>query len=424
MAISRDESVQFAVLPTLKLPVAAAEKPLLLRGASNFVIMDPLPIQQTNRSGRFAAAAFAMFHKRLTVPVGAEHQAQLGKTSQEVSEHVRQVTTCLQHIGRSFQNKARPRAQAPRPRIRQGHTAIDNAKQLLAGALSAAISRTMIAPLERVKLELLLGTMAANAALKDRAMVVATEVLTKEGFGGFWKGNGLNLLRITPFKAINFYCFDAFHRALCKQSGRTEMTNTERACAGAAAGISATLLCFPLDTLRTRMLAESGSAYTSVFSCISHMVQHEGVGSLYRGVMPAIIAMAPSGAVFYGVYDVLKQSHLRAMHNKGIYVTHGQGALEIGAGPTLLYGAIAGLCAELATYPMEVVRRQLQLQGTMVCGKRVAQQSALLTARSIIQSGGVQSLYAGVLPSALQVLPSAALSYYFYELFKSVLNVG
>ena len=36
--------------------------------------------------------------------------------------------------------------------------------------------------------------------------------------------------------------------------------------------------------------------------------------------------------------------------------------LELGSVKTLLYGAIAGTCDEVFTYPFEVVRKQLQLQ--------------------------------------------------------------
>ncbi|KAJ0716127.1 putative mitochondrial carrier domain superfamily [Helianthus annuus] len=80
--------------------------------------------------------------------------------------------------------------------------------------------------------------------------------------------------------------------------------------------------------------------------------------------------MAPSGAMFYGVYDILKSAYLhspngrkRLQHMKE--AGHGLNALEqmeLGTLRTLMYGDIAGCCAEAATYPFEVVRRQLQMQ--------------------------------------------------------------
>jgi hypothetical protein len=56
------------------------------------------------------------------------------------------------------------------------------------------VSRTAMAPLERVKMDLLLKTSSRSA------MDTAVWVWQREGLAGFWKGNGLNLLRTAPFK--------------------------------------------------------------------------------------------------------------------------------------------------------------------------------------------------------------------------------
>lgn len=68
------------------------------------------------------------------------------------------------------------------------------AKLLVAGAASAIVSRTAMAPLERVKMDLLLKTSSRSA------VDTAVWVWQREGLAGFWKGNGLNLLRTAPFK--------------------------------------------------------------------------------------------------------------------------------------------------------------------------------------------------------------------------------
>ena len=65
------------------------------------------------------------------------------------------------------------------------------------------------------------------------------------------------------------------------------------------------MTCFPLDLLRTRILANPGS-HAGVLSTARQIVRAEGLPALYYGCLPALISVAPSGAVFYGVYDVLK----------------------------------------------------------------------------------------------------------------------
>ena len=72
------------------------------------------------------------------------------------------------------------------------------------------------------------------------------------------------------------------------------------------AGVTATVTCFPLDVMRTRVMGPGGHVYGGVISTFSNLLQKEGVSSMYVGLLPAVISMAPAGAVFYGVYDLLK----------------------------------------------------------------------------------------------------------------------
>lgn len=103
--------------------------------------------------------------------------------------------------------------------------------------------RTFVAPLERLKLEYIVRGEQKN--LFDLVKTIAVS----QGLRGFWKGNLVNILRTAPFKAVNFYAYDTYRKQLLKFSGNEETTNFERFIAGAAAGITATVLCLPLDTV-------------------------------------------------------------------------------------------------------------------------------------------------------------------------------
>uniref|UniRef100_A0A0D3AYS2 Mitochondrial carrier protein n=1 Tax=Brassica oleracea var. oleracea TaxID=109376 RepID=A0A0D3AYS2_BRAOL len=216
-------------------------------------------------------------------------------------------------------------------------------------------------------------------------------IATTEGIRGFWKGNLVNILRTAPFKSINFYAYDTYRGHLLKLSGNEETTNFERFIAGAAAGVTASLLCLPLDTVRTVMVAPGGEAL--------------------GGLVPSLVSMAPAGAVFYGVYDILKSAYLHTPEGKKrLEHVRQEGdelnafdQLELGPLRTLLYGAIAGACSEQRSH-----------EGRL---------SAVATCVKIVEHGGVPALYAGLIPSLLQVLPSAAISYFVYEFMKVVMKV-
>lgn len=103
--------------------------------------------------------------------------------------------------------------------------------------------RTFVAPLERLKLEYIVRGEQRN--LFELIQAIAAS----QGLKGFWKGNFVNILRTAPFKAINFYAYDTYRNKLMRIMGNEECTNFERFVAGAAAGITATLLCLPMDTV-------------------------------------------------------------------------------------------------------------------------------------------------------------------------------
>ncbi|KAH7520593.1 hypothetical protein FEM48_Zijuj08G0161500 [Ziziphus jujuba var. spinosa] len=297
--------------------------------------------------------------------------------------------------------------------------AMNVTKHLWAGAVAAMVSRTILAPLERLKMEYVV-----RGEQKNLLELIRT-IAASQGLKGFWKGNFVNILRTAPFKSINFYAYDTYKNQLMKMSGDEESTNFQRFVAGAAAGITATLLCLPMDTIRTKMVAPGGEALGGVIGVFRHMIQTEGFFSLYKGLLPSIVSMAPSGAVYYGVYDILKSAYLHSPEGrKRIQHMKEEGEelnafeqLELGPIRTLLYGAIAGACSEAATYPFEVVRRHLQMQ------VRETKLSALSTCVKIVEQGGIPALYAGLVPSLMQVLPSAAISYFVYEFMKIVLKV-
>ncbi|KAK8465231.1 hypothetical protein PHAVU_009G031000 [Phaseolus vulgaris] len=273
----------------------------------------------------------------------------------------------------------------------RGGNAVNTTKHLWAGAIAAMVSRTCVAPLERLKLEYIVR------GEKRNIFELISKIAASQGLRGFWKGNLVNILRTAPFKAVNFCAYDTYRKQLLRFSGNEETTNFERFIAGAAAGITATIICLPLDTIRTKLVAPGGEALGGVIDAFQYMIRTEGFFSLYKGLVPSIISMAPSGAVFYGVYDILKSAYLHSPEGKKrIKNMHKQ---------------------EAATYPFEVVRRRLQLQ------VQATKLSSFATLVKIVEQGGIPALYAGLVPSLLQVLPSASISFFVYEFMKIVLKV-
>lgn len=119
--------------------------------------------------------------------------------------------------------------------------------------------RTFVAPLERLKLEYILRGEQKNI------FELVKKIATTQGLKGFWKGNLVNILRTAPFKAVNFYAYDTYRKQLLRFSGNEETKNFERFIAGAAAGITASILCLPLDTVCGKLSLKFSSFYLLSF---------------------------------------------------------------------------------------------------------------------------------------------------------------
>ena len=94
-------------------------------------------------------------------------------------------------------------------------TAKDIAIDWLAGGISAAVSKTAVAPIERVKL--LLQTQDANPKIASGEVARYTGVIScitrvsaEQGAASLWRGNLANVIRYFPTQAFNFAFKDTF----------------------------------------------------------------------------------------------------------------------------------------------------------------------------------------------------------------------
>eukprot|EP00842_Homolaphlyctis_polyrhiza_P006461 jgi/Hompol1/6816/HPOL_003794-RA len=82
--------------------------------------------------------------------------------------------------------------------------------------------------------------------------------------------------------------------------------------AGAIAGVTEIVAMYPLDVVKTRFQIQVGnSEYTSIIDCFQKIIKNEGVGALYRGIVPPIMVEAPKRAIKFGANDQYKQLYTK-----------------------------------------------------------------------------------------------------------------
>merc|ERR1712206_50091 len=140
------------------------------------------------------------------------------------------------------------------------------ATDFLLGGVSGAISKTITAPIERVKL--VIQTQDANPLIRSGEVPrytgignCFTRIHSEQGMGAFWRGNGTNIIRYFPTQAFNLAFKDTIKSMFPKYNNKTDFWKffgTQLASGGMAGAASLTIV-YPLDYARTRLASDVGS---------------------------------------------------------------------------------------------------------------------------------------------------------------------
>ena len=74
-----------------------------------------------------------------------------------------------------------------------------------------------------------------------------------EGFYGFFKGNGVNVVRVAPFSAFEFFFYEFYKSKLFEFLNMDTSTPFSKLVCGGMTGITASTLTYPLDLIRTKL---------------------------------------------------------------------------------------------------------------------------------------------------------------------------
>jgi len=232
-------------------------------------------------------------------------------------------------------------------------------KDFVAGGISAAVSKTAVAPIERVKLLLQVQHVSKQLS-KDqqyKGMIDCFVRIPKEqGFLAFWRGNLANVIRYFPTQALNFAFKDKYKQIFLggvdknKQFWRYFMGNLA---SGGAAGATSLCFVYPLDFARTRLAADIGKTgaereFSGLGNCLTKIFKSDGLVGLYRGFGVSVQGIIIYRAAYFGFFDTAK-GMLPDPKNT----------------PFLISWAIAQTVTTVAgivSYPFDTVRRRMMMQ--------------------------------------------------------------
>lgn len=246
-------------------------------------------------------------------------------------------------------------------RVVEGETE-DSVLRFLVGGLAGATAKTIIAPLDRVKIIFQISHKPFSLRSVWNELVTTART---QGAAALFRGNAAQILRVYPYSGIQLMAFDQYTRLLLVEkrageasrghappshvvqgaSASAQLGPLERMLAGSAAGATSVAATYPLDCLRARLavqqeLAVPGARYKGMWHAVRSMSSESGVLSLYRGMAPTLLGILPYAGISFATYETLKQYSVEANWGEGGHVPNWQ---------RLLFGGVGGLAGQVRT---------------------------------------------------------------------------
>jgi solute carrier family 25 (adenine nucleotide translocator) protein 4/5/6/31 len=267
------------------------------------------------------------------------------------------------------------------------------ALDLLTGGTAAAVSKTAVAPIERVKLLLQVQDAQKTIAVDQRYKGIIdcfTRVAKEQGFWSLWRGNLANVIRYFPTQALNFAFKDTYKKLFIggvdkkKEFWKFFLGNLA---SGGAAGATSLCVVYPLDFARTRLAADVGKGGSREFKglgdCLVKIFKSDGLVGLYRGFFVSVQGIIIYRASYFGFFDTVKSLVASDPKKVNFFVAWGIAqVVTVGSG--------------VASYPWDTVRRRMMMQSGKV-GKDIMYKNTWDCAVKIIKQEGVRAMYKGAL---------------------------
>ena len=276
------------------------------------------------------------------------------------------------------------------------------------------------------------------------------DINRQDGLRGLFRGHSATLLRIFPYAAIKFLAYEQI-RSIIIPTNSKEIP-LRRLLSGSLAGVTSVFFVYPLEVIRVRLAFETTKDSRSSLTSICKQIYHEhppkssspfpasipgaqvittprsGLANFYRGFSPTLVGMLPYAGMSFLTHDTATdwlRSSILAPYTTTTTPSHSLKPADPAKPPLkywaeLLAGGIAGLVSQTSSYPLEIIRRRMQVGGAVGDGHRLGMGE---TARLVFRERGWRGFWVGLTIGYFKVVPMAAVSFLVYERAKVVLGV-
>ena len=307
-------------------------------------------------------------------------------------------------------------------------------------------AKTVVGPLDRVKI-LFQASNPQFAKYTGSWFGVATairDIFAQDGVRGLFRGHSATLLRIFPYAGIKFLAYEQIRARIIPNAGHE--TAARRFASGSLAGMVSVFFTYPLEVLRVRLAFETKREGRSTLRSICRKIYYEhpppprglsavgpaavvvpqyGLANFFRGFTPTMWGMLPYAGASFLAHDSASDA-LRLPALAPLTTVPGTARPDAGKPAQLKYwaelatGGFAGFVSQTVSYPLEVIRRRMQVGGVVGDGHRLRMGE---TARIIWAERGWRGFFVGLGIGYVKVVPMVATSFFAYERAKFYLGI-
>ena len=269
----------------------------------------------------------------------------------------------------------------------------------LAGGTAGAVAKTCTAPLDRLKIIMQISganqqSAAAQAAAKGGLIPAFIAIGKSEGIKGYWKGNVPQVIRILPYSTAMLNSYEFYKGQMTdKETGKLSVPG--RLASGAAAACTATLVTYPLDIIRLRLSIDPNMKTMS--QVVKAILKDEGPKAFFKGLPATCLSISPYSALNFCAFDLFKK-------------VVPEGAQGIAAASFMATLLASGTC-----YPLDTIRRQMQLKSSNYGGVMEA-------GMAILSRDGVGGFFKGFLPNVIKNAPNKSIQLTTFDMFKRAIK--
>ena len=294
-----------------------------------------------------------------------------------------------------------------------------------AGAVSGAATRLLCQPLDVAKIRLQLQVEVGVLRKYNNLLQLLTTMPREEGILALWKGHVPAQLLSVTYGLASFAVFESLAASIGTSKVLTDNPQyklvTNFVCGGLG-GSAGTVASFPFDVLRTRFVAQNSAVYTSSIQAARQLYKEGGMAAYYKGLVPALLAVTPQAALQFGFYSLLTNLLDSLVTRKDE---------ELGERITLLgslsCGGIAGMGSKAILYPLDVVKKRLQISGWEKGREGLGVTPVYSNMRNCIREmflkEGLSSLYKGFTPALIKAVSTTSLHFMAYEYVCQVITM-